>query len=193
MSGWGDFPHWEQLVRSVRGAYNNLGDNHDFTAVGRKLWDLPNHLDFCAPSPGSGLVVAGPPFFHVPSAAGHDWSGYILDVLKCLVACQYRLSLVLLLVAAGICALLVVLLGVYCWLFIAFVAISFEFASDNPGAAVAFAVLLAAQRWREFDRDRGQQRVEQREREQQQRGQERYSEHHQPDGQLKQRQPRKQR
>jgi len=194
MSGWGDFPHWEQLVGRVRGAYDNFGDSYDHTAVGRKLWDLPYQLAACAPNPGSGLVVTGPPFFHVPSAAGHDWSDHLLDGFRCIVVGQYRLFLVLIFLLGCILIFyLLALFGVGC-LCIGLLAMAFDFASDNPSAAAAFAVAIAAINWwREFDRDRGQQRVEQREREQQQHGQQRDREHHQPDCQLEQRQPRKQR
>ena len=193
MSGWGDLPHWEQLVGGVRGAYDNFGDSYDFAAVGRKLWDLPYQLAACAPNPGSGLVVTGPPFFHVPSAAGHDWSDHLLDGFKCIVTGQYRLFLVLIFLLGCILIFyLLIIVGVGC-LCIGILAMVFDFASNNPGAAASFAVVLAAQCWRDFHRDRGQQRVEQREREQQQHGQERHREHHQPDCQLEQRQPRKQR
>ena len=205
MSGWGDLPHWEQLVGGVRGAYDNLGDDYDFAAVGRNLWDLPYQLAACAPNPGSGLVVmgppffdvpsaAGPPFFDVPSAAGHDWCEHLLYCFKRIVAGQYRLFLVLVFLLGCILIFYLLLMVGVGYLSIVLLAMAFDFASDNPGAAASFAVVLAAINWwRDFHRDRRQQRVEQREREQQQHGQQRDREHHQPDCQLEQRQPRKQR
>ena len=191
MSGWGDFPYWEQLAGSVRAFRNNLnygGGDIDFAAFGRKLWDLPDHLDARAPNAGAGVVVAGPPFFnfHFADNGGH----YVHHGIQCLFSGQYRLFLVLLLVLGCVCFLnLLLFFGVAC-LCVTLLAMVFDFASDNPANAAAFAVIVAVGCWRDFHRDRrGQQRLEQREREQQQHGQERDSEHHQPDGPLEERQP----
>jgi hypothetical protein len=193
MSGWGDFPHWEQLVGGVLGAYNSSGYDLDkFSSVASKLWDLPDHLYAgTLPDPGSGLVVAGPCFY---SSANHDaGGGYLLAGFRCLIACNYRLLLVLLVLLGCISAFNLLLIVAAAGLVVWFGAILVNFASDHPGHAAALAFIIAFQWWREQYGDRREQRVEQRECEQQQHGQERDCEHHHPHCQLEERQQRKKR
>jgi hypothetical protein len=176
-------PSWEQLFSGVQfgpDAWPWLdGNNIDLAAAaGRKLWDLPYQLAACAPNPGSGLVIAGPPFFNFnalsaagppffnfPSTTEHDWGEHLFDVLRCIVAGQYRLFLVIIFLFGCIFILYILLIAGAGCLCVALLAMVFGYASDNPSSAAAVALVIAVQRWREW---RGDRRPEQQQQQQQQ-------------------------